>query len=122
MRRLLCFGRENYEAFLISLDELNERSEIALSGLALPALRIERHSGAFHHLVVAPEWLGFAALMIGILRVLADDYGALVWTEPIEPLRRMCRIEIKILDASLSAWRQFVLAAADAVGGDDISF
>ena len=58
--------------------------------------------------------------MIGILRALADDYGALVWIEPIEPLRGMCRIEIKMLDASFSAGRQFTSAAAGAAGGDDV--
>ena len=105
LRRLLRFGGQSYEEFLISLDELNERSEIALSGLALPALRIERHSGALYHLVVAQGWPGFEAVMIGILRALADDYGALVWIETIDPLRGMCRIEIKMLDASFSAGR-----------------
>lgn len=120
LRRLLRFGGQKYEEFLISLDELNERSEIALSGLALPALRIERHSGALYHLVVGQGWPGFEAVMIGILRALADDYGALVWIEPIEPLRAMCRIEIKMLDASFSAGRQFTSAAAGAAGGDDV--
>ena len=120
LRRLLRFGGQNYEEFLISLDELNERSEIALSGLALPALRIERHSGALFHLVVGQGWPGFEAVMIGILRALADDYGALVWIEPIEPLRGMCRIEIKMLEVSFSAGRQFTLSAAGSVGGDDV--
>ena len=59
--------------------------------------------------------------MIGILRTLAADYGALVWIEPIEPLLGMCRIKIKMLDASFSAGRQFILAAAGAAGGDDVS-
>ena len=59
-------------------------------------------------------------MMISILRALVDDYGALVWIELIEPLRGMCRIEKKVLDASFSAGRQFTFSAAGAAGGDDV--
>ena len=111
LRRLLPFGGQSYEEFLISLDELNERSEIALSGLALPALRIERHSGALYHLVLAQGWPGFEAVMIGILRAFADDYGALVMLEYGGSQEGVEMIAIALLESAFAAGNTFELGA-----------
>lgn len=81
LRRLLRFGGVDFEDFLYSLDDLPDRVRLALPDLNLP--RIELRSAGPHRylLTCGAPVAGFGALMMGVLRVMADDFGALVYLE-----------------------------------------
>ena len=90
LRRLLRFGGANFVEFIFSLDELNERSEIALKDLNLPQLSVERINQNSVSVRVDQSWPGFEHVMAGILRSLADAYGALVFINVSPTRRRQC--------------------------------
>ena len=81
LRRLLRFGGVNFVEFLHSLDELPERARLAVSDLDLPMMRLEEFSPGRFSLTCHDGPPGFGHAMMGILRAMADDYGALVYLE-----------------------------------------
>ena len=87
LRRLLRFGGDTYMDFLHSLDDLNDRARLAVPDLHLPALELREDGGGRYLLSCGPGMPGFGWVMIGILRAMADDYGALVMLEHDGPPR-----------------------------------
>lgn len=117
LRRLLRFGGVNFLEFLHSLEELNGRTSLALPDLDLPQLSLYEHSPSTFLLTCSWQFPGAGALMSGILRGMADDYGALVLLEleeGNEPGESVLRIEL--LDSRFTAGRQFDLAASVGAG------
>lgn len=116
LRRLLRFGGDSYVDFLHSLDDLRDRALLAMPDLAFPVLEMTE-IGEGHYALCCkdvPYRLNHVAL--GMLRAMADDYGALVYLEcsvPPEPLNRSPRstISIKLLSAQFAAGRSFDLSA-----------
>ena len=81
LRRLLRFGGVSFDDFLYSLDDLPGRSRLAVPDLALPQLELhEQGAGRFTLSCHGPH-REFAAVMVGVLRAMADDYGALAVLE-----------------------------------------
>ncbi|MEP4037279.1 MULTISPECIES: heme NO-binding domain-containing protein [unclassified Pseudophaeobacter] len=78
LRRLLRFGGVNYVEFLHSLDDLPDRARLAVADLHLPALELVENSPGQFELICQPGLPGFAYVMMGVLRAMADDYGDLV--------------------------------------------
>lgn len=112
LRRLLRFGGVSFTDFLYSLDDLQGRSQLAVPDLALPELAIdEAGTGAFR-LTCRDCPAGFGHVMVGVLRALADDYGALAVLEhhggdgPRDEV-----IGIEVHDPAFHAGRRFDLAA-----------
>lgn len=75
--RLLRFCGSDFLDFLLRLDELPERIRLVISDRAIPDIALSR--GADGEVWVAlengsPQW---PALLTGILRAMADDYGTL---------------------------------------------
>ena len=81
LRRLLRFGGETYVDFLHSLDDLPDRARLAVSDLHLPAMELREEGAGRYSLRCGSEMPGFGWVMMGILRAMADDYGALVTLE-----------------------------------------
>lgn len=81
IRRLLRFGGENFTEFLFSLNELEGRSKLALPDLEVPALTVESSGDGTFRLSCASAMPGFGYAMVGVMRAMADDYGALVFLE-----------------------------------------
>ncbi|MCA0870101.1 heme NO-binding domain-containing protein [Seohaeicola saemankumensis] len=81
LRRLLRFGGVTYVEFLHSLDDLPDRARLAVSDLDLPVLELREHAAGQFSLSCQPGLPGFGFVMMGILRAMADDYGALVMLE-----------------------------------------
>ena len=82
LRRLLRFSGVNFADFLNSLEELPDRGRLALPNLDLPVVElIEKGAGHFHLRCVAPL-AGVGHIVVGLLRAMADDYGALVLVGP----------------------------------------
>ena len=78
LRRLLRFGGEDYVEFLHSLDDLPDRARLAVADLHLPELELRDHAAGQFSLTCQPGIPGFGHVLMGMLRAMADDYGALV--------------------------------------------
>ncbi|MDX5402110.1 MAG: heme NO-binding domain-containing protein [Rhodobacterales bacterium] len=115
LRRLLRFGGDSFVDFLYSLDDLRDRARLAVSDLELPELELhdqaaDRYSlhcltGAPHH----PAMRDFGHVMMGVLRAMADDYGALVVLDHrgLQSGREV--IEITLVERAFSTGRSFDL-------------
>ena len=77
LRRLLRFGGVSYDDFLHSLEELPDRVQLAVDDLRLPDLTLSGGQGGEYRLRCHPGLPGYGHVMIGVLRAMADDYGAL---------------------------------------------
>lgn len=112
LRRLLRFGGETFEEFVESLDELPRRAALALPELDLPALEVVPEDGRDMELCVACRWprAGFGHVLVGMLRTLADDYGALVVLDHEGREGDVERIRITVMSGAFSTGRPFRLA------------
>lgn len=112
LRRLLRFGGVGFVDFLFSLDDLPGRARLALPDLDLPFLELtEKDSAGGHYRLrcQAPH-PGFGYVMLGVLRAMADDYGALVLLEPRDSTAHEATIDIHLLDQCHTSGRTFHLA------------
>ncbi|NBE06393.1 heme NO-binding domain-containing protein [Paragemmobacter ruber] len=112
VRRLLRFGGISFHDFLQSLEDLPARARLALPELALPDLRLEHPAADLFRLSIAPGFIGAGPVALGLLRAMADDYGALVLLEP-EGMDTdgAAVLTIRLLDATHGEGRAFVLGA-----------
>ncbi|MGV6802585.1 MAG: heme NO-binding domain-containing protein [Ruegeria sp.] len=114
LRRLLRFGGVNFVEFLHSLDDLADRVRWAVSDLDLPMLELKECSPSEYELRCHPGLDGYSSVMVGVLRAMADDYGALVMLSR-EGQRGGADIISMILVASaFTKGRRFDLGAREA--------
>ncbi|MCV2868787.1 heme NO-binding domain-containing protein [Defluviimonas sp. WL0002] len=106
LRRLLRFGGLDYVDFLHSLDELAERAHLAVPELNLPDLRLIP-TGAGRYRLCCARRRGYGAVFAGILRAMADDYGALALIDAEEGAEA---VAIELLQAQFAEGRRFDLA------------
>jgi hypothetical protein len=99
--------------FLHSLDDLPERARLAVSDLALPALELSEHAPGRYTLTVSGEHEGFGPVLLGVLRAMADDYGALVYTELRRAGPGSDALEITLVESAYAEGRRFVLGGSD---------
>lgn len=78
LRRLLRFGGVNFVDFLHSLDDLDGRGRMAVPDLDMPELELHQISPDEFKLYVRSGALNFAPVVLGALRAMSDEYGALV--------------------------------------------
>lgn len=81
LRRLLRFGGVSFTDFLYSLEDLPGRTLLALPELTLPEITAQEQGQGRFLLICRACPPGFGHVMLGILRALADDYGALAVLE-----------------------------------------
>ncbi|MFY0690670.1 MAG: heme NO-binding domain-containing protein [Paracoccaceae bacterium] len=114
VRRLLRFGGHTFEDFLQSLDDLHDRVKLAMPDLELPHLELEQTGSDSFSLECHFDRPGYGAVLQGILRALADDYGALVVLdlEQDDPKQGPpCEIlKIQLLEKAFARGRSFSLA------------
>lgn len=110
LRRLLRFGGVTFEDFLHSLEDLPERARLALPDLDLPGLLLIEQADGDYQLQVSAAIPGAGHVMVGLLRAMADDYGALVLLDHAGRDDAGERVRIQLLDQSHSSGRNFVLA------------
>lgn len=113
LRRLLRFGGETFMDFLHSLDDLQGRGRLAVPDLDLPRLELFDHTSHRFSLNCQSPHRGAGFVMAGILRAMADDYGALVMLEHQGTRGDSDRFFIEILDQSHGEAREFALAGRD---------
>ncbi|WP_419738271.1 heme NO-binding domain-containing protein [Ruegeria sp.] len=107
LRRLLRFGGVTYVEFLHSLDDLADRVRLAVSDLSLPALELQELSQTEFQLICGPGLPGYASAMVGVLRAMADDYGALVMLSHDGQKGEAEVISILLVESSFAEGRQF---------------
>lgn len=111
LRRLLRFGGVTFVDFLHSLDELQGRGWLAVPDLDLPELDLWVHSAERYTLRCRSPYPGFGHVMLGVLRAMADDYGALVMLDFTATGGGTETITIDLLETAFAEGRQFDLAA-----------
>ena len=109
-RRLLRFGGVTFADFLHSLEDLPERGRLALPDLELPLLEVSDLENGDYLLRCAPMVQGVGHVMVGLLRAMADDYGALVLLEHGGGMAGDEVVRVQILDQRHTAGRRFSLA------------
>lgn len=110
VRRLLRFGGSSFVDFLHSLQDLPGRARLALAELELPELGLADAGQGHYRLLCAPLVEGTGFIMMGMLRAMADDYGALVLLDHqgMDGLSEI--VAIHVLDQRYSEGRRFDLA------------
>ena len=112
LRRLLRFGGTTYLDFLRSLDDLSDRARLAVSDLRLPQLELDEEGGGTFTLRARYTHPGAGYVLIGALRALADDYGALALIEHQGRAGMTETLSIEVPELDFSEGRTFLLAAA----------
>lgn len=112
LRRLLRFGGETFQEFVESLDDLPRRAALALPELELPALEVIPDGDGDTDMRVGCRWPrdGFGHVLVGMLRTLADDYGALVLLDHEGRQGDVEWIRITVMSGTFSKGRPFQLA------------
>ena len=111
VRRLLRFGGVDFQDFLHSLDDLADRARLAVADLDLPRLELRSHVEGQFNLICDSAVEGFGHVMMGVLRVMADDYGALVLLDHAGSDRGVEILSITLVEADFSEGRRFELGA-----------
>lgn len=109
LRRLLRFGGPTFTEFLHSLDDLPARARLAVPDLILPELELREHGGGRFSAVCRSETPGFGHVIVGLLRALADDYGALALLEHKGGRDGAEVVEVRLLTAEHACGRSFDL-------------
>lgn len=114
LRRLLRFSGVTFLEFLHSLDDLRARARLALSDLDLPELELHDHGDNLFSLKCHHELSGFSYVVMGVLRTMADDYGALVLLDHEGTAPSVDTIRIQLVEHAYSTGRHFELGARTA--------
>ncbi|MDO6726362.1 MAG: heme NO-binding domain-containing protein [Cognatishimia sp.] len=114
LRRLLRFSGVSFLEFLHSLDDLPARARLAVADLDLPELELRDRGNNTFSLICRHPHTGFGHVLIGILRTMADDYGALVLLEHTGNSDTVETIHIQLIEAAFGPGRSFDLGARSA--------
>ena len=112
LRRLLRFGGVTYVELLHSMDDLHARARLAVDDLNLPRLELCEHGPGQFSLKCMPGIPGFGSVMMGVLRTMADDYGALAMLDHNGQQDGCEVIEISLIETAFSEGRSFELGAS----------
>jgi hypothetical protein len=110
LRRLLRFGGVTFTDFLQTLEDTRGRGRLALPDLDLPVLDLFEVSPSLYTLQCQFPIEGSSHVMVGLLRAMADDYGALVLLDHDGYSVAGEMILIQLLEVSYAEGRSFDLA------------
>jgi hypothetical protein len=110
LRRLLRFGGVSYRDFLDSLEDLPGRAQMALPDLDMPELTLEDIGAGEFRLTCQFKVAGIGHVMLGLLRAMADDYGALAVLDHHGTTDQGEVLTIRLLDDAHGVARRFDLA------------
>ena len=109
IRRLLRFGGVTYEEFLHSLEELSDRVRLSVQDLRLPELILTEDGDGRFRLQCQPGLPGFAYVLLGVLRAMADDYGALAVLDLTDQGQGGALITVSVVEHTFAEGRRFEL-------------
>lgn len=110
VRRLLRFGGVNYTDFLHSLEDLRGRAQLAVPEIDLPVIELDELQADEYHVTCRNVSLGIGHILLGVLRALADDYGALAYLEHLGRVNGDETISVQLLAMEHGEGRVFHLA------------
>jgi len=110
VRRLLRFGGVDYVDFLHSLDDLHGRARLAVPDLNLPELEMTGLGDGSYSVACTSDLDGFGHVLVGLLRALADDYGALAVLDHQGRDGGREMISVQLLEKQFAQGRSFELA------------
>jgi len=110
LRRLLRFGGVNFVDFLYSLDDLPGRARMAVPDLDVPELELHQITHEEFKLYVRSDKFDFGPIVLGALRAMADDYGALVVLSSEGHSGYGEQIALSVLSDSFTEGRSFQLS------------
>lgn len=117
LRRLLRFGGVDFIEFLHSLDDLPDRARLAVADLGLPDLELRDHTINQFQLKIEGHLPGFVHVMTGLLRAMADDYGALALLDHSgDGAASVQMIDITVVETAYAEGRDFELAVSKQMG------
>ncbi|QJF51568.1 heme NO-binding domain-containing protein [Roseobacter ponti] len=111
LRRLLRFSGVSFIEFLHSLDDLPDRARLAVSDLELPEIALREHAPGSYTLLVRGQVPGCGHLFMGVLRAMADDYGALAFLEHKGTEDGAEVVAVTLLETEFAEGRGFDLGA-----------
>lgn len=111
LRRLLRFGGETFEEFLFSLDDLPDRARLAVNDLELPELQVREHSAVHFSVTCRSAQRGWGHVLMGALRTMADDYGALAMVDHEGGGQGAETLTVQLLEPTFAEGRSFDLGA-----------
>ncbi len=114
VRRLLRFGGVDYTDFLHSLEDLRGRAQLAVPDLDLPAIELDAVTEDEFHITCYDVAHGVGFIVLGVLRALADDYGALAYLEHQGRDGQAETISVRLLEMRHGTGRAFHLAGGEA--------
>ncbi|WP_208351485.1 heme NO-binding domain-containing protein [Pseudaestuariivita rosea] len=112
LRRLMRFGGETFEEFLYSLEDLSDRASLAVPDLLLPDIELIEETKGDYDLAITDSKVGFGYVLVGVLRAMADDYGALVFLEHKGHHKNSESLSVRLFDDGFSEGRSFQLTQA----------
>jgi len=112
LRRLLRFSGVHYEDFLHSLEDLPGRARLALPDFDLPLLDLADLGRGDFLLTCRFPLAGMGHVVVGLLRAMADEYGALCLVEHRGSGPDGERVAITLAAPAFAEGRRFDLAAA----------
>lgn len=110
LRRLLRFGGVTYRDFLDSLEDLPGRAKMALPDINMPDIALEDCGSGEFRITCRFKVNGIGHVLLGLLRAMADDYGALVLLEHHGTTELGESLSIRLLDDAHGVARRFELA------------
>lgn len=116
VRRLMRFGGDTFSDFIHSLEELEARARMALPELQLPRIDVRESTEGCFTLTCSCEVPGGGHILTGVLRAMADDYGAFVFLEHMGERDGIETLNVRLLDKNFASGRAFELVAT----GDDV--
>jgi hypothetical protein len=111
LRRLLRFSGETYIDFLNSLHELPDRARLAVSDLILPEIEVSVGEADRFELRCRSKHPEFSHVLVGVLRAMADDYGALVLLDLQDNPKIGLTISANVVETGFTEGRQFSLSS-----------
>lgn len=111
VRRLLRFGGVDFEDFLHSLDDLSDRAKLAVPDLDLPRLELDETPDGGYLVRCHTDLGGFGFVLMGLLRVMADDYGVLVVLRHEIGPSGSEQVTVTLVDRAFAEGRYFDLGA-----------
>lgn len=111
LRRLLRFGGDTFPDFLESVDDLPSRAALAVPDLDLPEFDVLHGEDGVVRVLCRSHRAGFGHVLVGMMRTLADDYGALVLLEHEGRKGDDEWISVSVLSAEYAQGRPFQLAS-----------
>ncbi|SLN13569.1 Heme NO binding protein [Roseivivax jejudonensis] len=115
VRRLLRFCGVDFADFLFSLEDLPGRITLAVPELSVPTIEVIDRDDRIFDILCRDAVPGFAELVAGLVRAMADDFGSLAVIDHVTRASEGECIRVTIIERDFTEGRAFPLVD-DATG------